>query len=308
MVSALRSFITTTSFILIGCILAGIFFRYHALSEPIREPFPHPFFAALEKSKPAVIAWSGGSGESPERPPNTFAAFDHAAGLDPNVILWADVRPSKDGTLMVFSDRDLASTTDGKGWISYTSDEDLAKLDAGFQFTDANGGHPYRGQGLKIPTLNEVLLRYPKRFFVLNFRDYQPGMSEKVAEALTPTQAAQRVLVMSPEDGFLRDMREKHPDWIFGTSQAQTTRMLMAAEFALEPLVTIRGDVFVAVPEENSTPYDLESGIIKELRRRKMKILIGPPLSKAELDAWRAAQVDGIITSEPEKLLRELAH
>ncbi len=303
MKEALRNFVTVTCFILIGCILTGIYLRHYALSQPLKQPFNHPFLQALESKKPALIAWSGGAKERPE---NTILAFDFAAALDPNAILWIDARPSKNGTLMVFQTRDLDVTTDGKGWISYTSDEDLAKLDAGYQFTDSSGAHPYRGKGLKIPTLKEVLAHFPDRFFILNFRGYQPGMPETVADTISP-EVANHSLIMSPEDGFLRDLREKHPTWLFGTSQAQTTRMLMLSELALEPVVPIQGDVFVVVPEENSTPYTLRDGIVRELRRRKMKILIGPPLNEAELESWRAAQVDGIITAEPEKLLKTLS-
>ena len=38
---------------------------------------------------------------------------------------------------------------------------ELSRVDAGYRFTDDVGGHPFRGQGVDIPTLREVLERYP---------------------------------------------------------------------------------------------------------------------------------------------------
>ncbi|GEM_PF-68699 len=93
-----------------------------------------------------VIAHRGAKSDYPE---NTMPAFKaaHRVGAD---MIELDVQLSKDGIPVVFHDKKLARTTNGKGKVSAFSLEELKKLDAGSwfakQFTD-----------VRIPTLEEVL-------------------------------------------------------------------------------------------------------------------------------------------------------
>ena len=110
----------------------------------------------LESSRPLVFAHRGGCALGPE---NTLAAFDLgiAAGADG---LELDVHLSADGVLVVHHDDLLDRTTNATGPLAALTAAELARVDAGCRFV-GTGDFPFRSQGVSIPTLRDVLRRYP---------------------------------------------------------------------------------------------------------------------------------------------------
>jgi glycerophosphoryl diester phosphodiesterase len=110
----------------------------------------------FDSSRPQVFAHRGGCDLGPE---NTIAAFDlgMAAGADG---LELDVHLSADGVVIVHHDATLDRCTDATGRIAAKTAAELARVDAGARFLAAAGGSPFKGQGIGVPTLREVLRRY----------------------------------------------------------------------------------------------------------------------------------------------------
>ncbi|MES2965096.1 MAG: glycerophosphodiester phosphodiesterase family protein [Bdellovibrionota bacterium] len=302
MKSALRYFVLATLGVLLLLFAAWVYVHHNAINKPVKPPLAHPFLERLRSGQPLVIAYQGSSLEAP---PNTMIAFEKAAALGPDIALWVDVRPTFDGTLVVFEPKDLSGETDGQGWVQLAKKADLDKLDAGYRFTNDDGtSFPFRGQGLKIPTLSEVLTRFPDRFLVLNFQDYRAGVDTLVVNAIENAKASERVLISSPEDGILKDLRKLRPKWAFGTSQAQATVLLMLSELRLEAAASINGDVFVGPTAHGASLFRLSDPIAKELHRRKMKIVLGPAVDDDQALKWKAEGIEGIVTRDPSSLLR----
>jgi len=88
-------------------------------------------------------------------------------------IVEIDIRPSKDNILMINHEENLECKTNGHGKIGDYTAEDLKKLDIGFGFTYDDGKtYPYRGKGVgKMPTLQEVLEKYPDKKFLIDHKD-----------------------------------------------------------------------------------------------------------------------------------------
>lgn len=301
MKSALRNFILATLGVLTLLVMAWVYLHHRAITAPLKPALVHPFLEKLKMGQPLVIAYQGSSLEAP---PNTIPAFEKAAALGPDVVLWVDVRPTRDGTLVVFEPRDLSGATDGHGWIQLATKAELDKLDAGFRFSADDGeSFPFRGKGLKIPTLAEVLALFPDRYFVLNFQDYREGVDQLIIDTIEKANAGARVLVASPEEGVLKDMRKKRPQWAFGTSQAQATVLLMLSELRLEAAAPINGDVFVGPTAQGASLFHLSEAIETELHRRKMKIMLGPAIDDEQAQAWKAEGIEGIVTRNPSSLL-----
>ena len=100
-----------------------------------------------------VVAHRGASVQAPE---NTMEAFRLGveAGAD---AIELDVHLTQDKQLAVIHDDTIDRTTDGTGSVDGFSMDGLRRFDAGARFTDAAGGTPFAGKGLRIPTLPEVL-------------------------------------------------------------------------------------------------------------------------------------------------------
>src|SRR5678809_987163 len=117
---------------------------------------PTPLAAsAFFNNKPQVFAHRGGCELGPE---NTIAAFDigMSTGADG---LELDVHLSADGVVVVHHDKTLDRTTNGSGPISARSAQELARVDAGYWFARGEQ-YPFRGLGIGVPTLQDVLMRY----------------------------------------------------------------------------------------------------------------------------------------------------
>ena len=114
-----------------------------------------------------VIAHAGGEGLGPA---NTLAAMraSMAVGADVND---ADVHITADGVLVAIHDDTVDATTNGSGLVVDKTLAELQALDAGWAFAGADNDFPYRGKGVTIPTIEDVLTTFPDRLTSLEFKD-----------------------------------------------------------------------------------------------------------------------------------------
>jgi glycerophosphoryl diester phosphodiesterase len=150
-----------------------------------------------------VIAHRGASGHAPE---NTLAAFDLAAreGADAFEL---DVRLSSDGAPVVIHDLLLDRTTNGAGPVRARTLAELRSLDAGARFTPDRGrSHPYRGAGLTIPTLGEVLWTFPRIPVLVEVKE--PEVQEAVRRVLIEEAAVDRCVLASELGNAVDAFRE----------------------------------------------------------------------------------------------------
>ena len=106
-----------------------------------------------------VVAHRGANHQAPE---NTMEAFRLGveAGAD---AIELDVHLTADGQLAVIHDESLDRTTDRTGAIAELTMDEVRVADAGAEFAGPNGDFAFRGRGLTVPTLPEVLTWLPDR-------------------------------------------------------------------------------------------------------------------------------------------------
>ena len=111
----------------------------------------HPL---LDLDRRTVVGHRGNCAHAPE---NTLESFRQAIALGVDALEF-DVRISRDGQVVVFHDPTVMRTTGAAGEIATMTLDELRTLDAGTTFS-ADGGvtFPYRGRGVGISTLGEVL-------------------------------------------------------------------------------------------------------------------------------------------------------
>jgi glycerophosphoryl diester phosphodiesterase len=109
-------------------------------------------------------------------PENTLEAFRAALAEGADGVE-LDVRRSLDGKLVCLHDPDLERTTDGTGPACRRTLAELKELDAGARFSAA-GRYPFRGAGVRIPTLTEALDAIPPPHLVdIEVKPYGQGTS-----------------------------------------------------------------------------------------------------------------------------------
>jgi glycerophosphoryl diester phosphodiesterase len=156
-----------------------------------------------------VVAHRGASAQMPE---NTMPSFERAVELGADAIE-LDVHLTADGQLAVIHDANVDRTTDGSGDVAALTLADLRALDAGYHFTDADGAFPHRGQGLRIPTLAEVLAWLPDGVgLVVEIK--ARAAADAVAEALRDTRVreAGEASVISFDEAAIERVHELDPE------------------------------------------------------------------------------------------------
>lgn len=118
--------------------------------------------------------------------------------------LETDLRLTADGQLVCFHDHTVDRTTDGSGPVTSFALRDLRRLDAGHGHR-LGGDFPFRGRGLRVPTLGEVLATFPGVGVVVDLK--QDGLEAEVATVLDRMQAWERVIIGSFSDLRLELMR-----------------------------------------------------------------------------------------------------
>jgi glycerophosphoryl diester phosphodiesterase len=156
---------------------------------PARSPRPY-----LSSDHPLFFAHRGGSALAPE---NTLVAYERGLSYGAEA-LELDVNYTRDGEIVVIHDATVDRTTDGTGPVAgYTLDE-LRRLDAGFRFTpDGGQTYPYRGTGVTIPTLREVLERFTTARVNMELKTSTPETEEYLWRLIQELGAEDRVLVAS---------------------------------------------------------------------------------------------------------------
>jgi glycerophosphoryl diester phosphodiesterase len=100
-----------------------------------------------------VVGHRGAAGVAPE---NTVEAIQHGLAGGAQAIE-VDVHVTTCGALVAIHDSTLDRTTDATGPVEVRDLEFLRGIDAGFRFTPDRGrSFPYRGTGVRIPTLDEA--------------------------------------------------------------------------------------------------------------------------------------------------------
>lgn len=275
-------------------LLWGAALIFAAPPEPVGA---HPF---LSGNGPLVIAHRGGRGQWPE---NTLYAFQRAAqrGVD---VIEMDVRSAADGTLVVFHDERVGRTTDGEGRVVELSSNELQALDAGYAWSPDQGRtHPFRGQGLRIPTLSEVFRTLPATRMNLEIKD--ASLPAALCALIRRHGMRERVLVASFGYRAMLEFRSLCPEIATSTTAREAQRFYLATLVALPALFEPRAEA-LQVPERLGRLTVVTPAFLRAARLANVRVHVWTANRADEFERLLALGVDGIMTDYPERLLRVL--
>jgi glycerophosphoryl diester phosphodiesterase len=209
-----------------------------------------------------------------------------------------DVRLTRDGQVVVLHDPDVARTTNGTGAVAELALRDLSRLDAGFRFTtDGGRTFPWRGRGITIPTLEEVLRAFPETPMIIEVKT--PAASTECKRLLDRHALEARVVVGSFSAEAIapfRGTRVAH-----GASRRDVIRLLARAAFRGSPSTLPYQALFIP-PRFHGLPLPV-------LRFAKMARHAGVPTHVWTVDDPDVARrywdggVNAIISNDPSAIL-----
>jgi glycerophosphoryl diester phosphodiesterase len=171
---------------------------------------------------PAARPVIGHRGDSKHFPENTFPSFDHALELGVDAIEF-DLRVSRDGEVVIIHDPTVDRTTNGSGAVASFTLAELKSLDAGARFSpDGGRTFPFRGQGLTIPTFDEMLARYTSVPLLIEVKI--PEAAPGAIASIERHDATKRLMLDSTDYRALEPFRK--PPFITGASLRDILRIL----------------------------------------------------------------------------------
>jgi glycerophosphoryl diester phosphodiesterase len=158
------------------------------------------------KDWPLNQAHRGGAGIAPE---NTLQAFEKALSVGAGG-LELDVHATADGHLVVIHDERVNRTTDDSGAVREMTLAEVQRLNAGYCFTKDDGrSYPWRGQGVRVPTLEEVYERFDGVPINVEIKEpVRPGVEGALFDAIQAAGAEDETLVVSENWDAIRRFRK----------------------------------------------------------------------------------------------------
>lgn len=256
-----------------------------------------------DENWPANFAHRGASTKAPE---NTLEAFrlaveDGAGGLE------LDVHMTSDGRIAVIHDDSVDRTTGGQGLVRDMTLHEVQGLDGGYRFTpDGGDTYPYRGRGVRVPELGEVLREFPDQRVNIDIKEAWPGVEAAVLETIAGADAGDRVLVVSEIPSVLERFRELSGGNIsMGASRREIEDFYLYSRLRLESLLRPSYDA-LQVPAEFAGREVVTPRFVEAAHKQGVRVDVWTIDDPAEMRRLLDLGVDVVMTNHPE-VLKEVA-
>lgn len=245
-----------------------------------------------------MFAHRGGRALGPE---NTLEAFDRgiAAGADG---LELDVHLASDGVVVVCHDPTLDRTTDARGPIATRTSADLGEINASARY-GIDLEHPWTGARQGLPSLDDVLARYPAASLIIEMKDYRAEVGEAVVRAVRAAGAERRVCLGAFDVAPVLAARALAPDIATSATREEVRSALRRSWIGLAPR---RDSAYRAfqVPEQSGRVIVITPRFIRAVHRGGKAVQVWTVNEEADMRRLFDWGVDGVITDRPDVAVR----
>jgi glycerophosphoryl diester phosphodiesterase len=208
------------------------------------------------------------------------------------------VQLSADGIPVVIHDQTLDRTTDRTGAVKDLTAAELARVDAGYHF-ELDGRHPFRGQGIGVPLLDDVLAKYPKTRVIIEMKGGQPELARAVAASIRKANAIDRICVGSFYQGSVDAIRAEHPDVITSASQSEA-RWTLHRSWVRWPWLSQYPYFAFQVPERAGRMRVVSRAFVRQVHKQGQVLQVWVVNERDDIRRLLDWGVDGIISDRPD--------
>ena len=223
-----------------------------------------------------------------------------------------DVHMTRDGHVVLSHDPTVDRLTNASGWIHKMTLAELKEIDFGYRFTtDGGSTHPYRGRGVTIPTLDEVLEEFPQIRVNMDIKQKTPPMEAALVETIRSHRAEDRVLIASFHSVTMQRFRRLATARI--ATGANTQNMVSFVCYwrsGLHRFYKPPVDAF-QVPESQFGIRVVTPKMVEIAHRHGVKVHVWTINEEADIRRLLEWGVDGICSDYPDrvaKVLGEMNH
>jgi glycerophosphoryl diester phosphodiesterase len=243
------------------------------------------------------------------RPTHTIEAYDQALedGAD---MLELDVHQTLDGVIVVMHDATLDDTTSCSGAIKEMTFAEIRECDAGYHFTkDGGETYPYRGMGLVVPSLEEVLERYPDTPVNIEVKQGDPSLVDDLVDLIRQYEFEDKMVGAAFSTEILIELRNAAPEIATALSEDESVDYWVKSFNPIDPEYVPPGE-FLQLPVEydlgGSEPISvLHDGFVPRVEELNMYLHIWTVNDEEEM-RWliEVKGVHGIMTDDPPLLTK----
>jgi len=219
--------------------------------------------------------------------------------------LETDVHATRDGVIVVAHDPDLARCCGGRGFINQASFDEIQRLDAGYAFTRDGAEFPFRGKGLRVPRLIEVLIAFPNAFLNIDLKPEDVSITAAVLKAIDEAKARRRVLLASEHQNRLDEIRAMAPGIPTSLGYLEIAAFMQALA-AHDDSYRPRGDALQIPPEYYSWKL-VTAETVAMAHHHGIEMHIWTLNDEPSMRAMIELGVDGIMSDFPDLALRVAA-
>jgi glycerophosphoryl diester phosphodiesterase len=257
---------------------------------------PHPFFQ--QDKRTLLIAHRGGAGLWPE---NTLYAFRKAAEMKVDM-LEMDVRATADKELVVLHDSTLERTTNGKGAISSYKFTEIQSLDAGYNWSNDGGKtYPFRGQGIKIPRLEEVFTELPGIRFNIEIKPDDSSLVKPFCQLIRKHGMSSKVLIASFSDNVISAFRQECSEVATSATASEAIKFVTLDKVFLGAVYSPKAYA-LQVPENRGGRQVVTESLVQTAHAHNLVIYVWTINEPESMKRLLNLKVDGIITDYPDRL------
>lgn len=288
------------AFILLDVIILVSFLSIKLTSQPVPD---HAVFNNFSES-PLVIGHADDSGNG-LWPGNTMLYLEGIAeiGVD---MLEMDVNMTKDGHIILMHDTTVDRTTNGNGRIPDLTLEEIQALEVGVNWSQDEGQtFPYRGQGLQIPTLEEVFQRFPDYPMTIEIKQTEPDMTGPMCDLIREHNMEDKIIIPSFSDETIQNFRQECPEVATAPASDEVRSFVLFNFIFLSDILRPEYEVF-QVPIESGGITVITEGFIRAAHSRNLEVQVWTINDPVEMQRLIDLNVDGIMTDRPDILLELL--
>ncbi len=246
----------------------------------------------LTNEKPIIIAHRGFSDEAPE---NTMAAFHKAISAKAHMIEF-DVRLSADDEFVIFHDKKLERTSEGKGLVKKYAAKELTRIDNGSWFSS-------RFSRERIPLLHNIFA-LTKHNVTLNIEikpDVESSNGIPVEEMLVEILAKERMLHRSMISSFnhkmIKRVKHLHHEIAAGIIYNPITNFRRSPS---QLAAAARAEFFIC------SKYQVNHDVVNDVHENGLKIFVYGVSTERDAGRMLRLDVDGIISNNPALVRRAI--
>jgi glycerophosphoryl diester phosphodiesterase len=171
-------------------------------------------------------------------------------------------------------------------------------VDAGYRF-EIDGRFPFRGKGVGVPRLDDVLARHPAARLIVEMKGGQPELARAVAASIHKATAVGRTCVGSFYATSIATMRAEFPEIVTSASQPEA-RWALHRSWVRWPVTRPRPYFAFQLPEFAGRMRVVSQNFLRHVHREGHAVQVWVVNERADILRLLDWGVDGIISDRPD--------